>query len=277
MLPAVGFVARNVAIAGLRQAARNAPLLIGATALSNYRKMPSFYRTVTGDAKRQRIRSKTRSFKSQAISSRNQFIFKGVHNFKRSLQFNSPFIPNTGIQWATTNAFGGGLITSLSQIAKTGGGATTTAAFSGFAELSSLFDLYRIVKLRVTMYYTANTQEATPAAVPAAGMPVIYYAEDNSDGQAPGAVTSIMEYGNVKSFQFGGGNNKLVINITPRALNTASFGTPQAPASTWYTTNNSNQEFYGLKFWIPQTGTAATATGNFVVMIDQFMQFKDQQ
>jgi len=210
---------------------------------------------------------------------KNQFRFRGVHEFKRSLTFNCPYVPNTGFQWATTNAFGFALSTSLSQLGKYGGGAPTYPTYSGNAELSALFDAYRIKNLRVTMFFTANSSEASTTAGLTQSLPVILYAVDHTDVTVPGAATTLCEYANMKQFQFGGGTNKLVINVKPRALITGSGnnGSIQTNVGEWFPVSGNTQEFFGLKFYSPQSGTAATATGNLVVIIEQTMEFKDIQ
>jgi len=267
--PAVQRQAVDVAI--------RAAIQTGALSYAAYKasKGMPIYRTVSNPAKRAKRQASVRA--RNQVMFKNQFRFQGIHNFKRSIQFNCPYIPNTGFQWATTSAFGFSLATSLSQIGKAGGGANTTAAFSGSAELTALFDQYRIMGMTITMFFTANSSESSTAAGLTQSLPCILYAEDNSDITVPASANSLCEYANLKSFQFGGGVNKLIIKIKPRALMTSNNGNQVTSANQWFTTNNATQEFYGIKFYSPQSGTAATATGNLIVIIDQYMQFRDIQ
>lgn len=132
------------------------------------------------------------------------------------------------------------------------------------SEITSLFDNYRIKKVRLAFMYSGTdastgTQGAAAAAL---ACPIMHYCYDPDDNKTPGSREEVLASGYAKSTRL---DRIVYVDIVPRAQTPVTAGPASSGgASTvvavgglmnrnqWYDSTNAAVEFYGLKFWIDQ-------------------------
>lgn len=250
-------------------------LLVASTAMAYSRKRP---RTSGGYG---RMNYKAGMFYGKTSIGRSLSI-KGMHSFKRTVQFTVPYIPTTGFQIGTASQ-SLSLGFSLSQLL-VNTAAATTIAIPGFADLVALFDKWRIAGVRVKIFFQQNSSSVASATT---NMPLLNYVVDSSDA-APVVLADILQYPDVRQYQFGNGATNagcLMVGVKPRAhLSTGDQIVGQAlaaggrvePASAWMDTSAPLVQYNSLKMVLDGFGaTQATTEGSFSFYVDITYQCKD--
>jgi len=138
------------------------------------------------------------------------------------------------------------------------------------AEITSLFDNYRIRKVRLAFMYS-GTDASTGlqgAASASLACPIMHYCYDPDDNKTPGTREEVMASGYAKTTRL---DRIVYVDIVPRAQTPVTNGpTTSGGASTvvatgglmsrnqWFDSTNASVEFYGLKFWIDQFPSVAS-------------------
>lgn len=207
---------------------------------------------------------------------------KGMHSFKRTVQFIVPYIPTTGFQIGTASQ-SLSLAFSLNQL-QIMTGSQSAIAIPGFADLVALFDKWRISGVRVKIFFQ---QSSSSVASVSTNMPLVNYVVDTSDGAAV-ALADILQYPDVRQYQFGNGATTagcLSVGVKPRAHLTtgdqiigqaAAAGGRVEPAAMWMDTTAPAVQYNSLKMVLDGFGaTQATSEGSFSFYVDVTYQCKD--
>ncbi len=137
-----------------------------------------------------------------------------------------------------------------------------------FAELSNLFDQYRIHQATIRIDWDYNSY---PVSGGTSVAPLIYYVADYDDsGSSP--VSTLLQYPGVKTHSFlENGYSPLIVSVKPTPLrDIASTGvlTSYGPMTSapWIRTAEMGTPHYGLKFCASQFGIGGTALiGNVTI------------
>lgn len=123
---------------------------------------------------------------------------------------------------------------------------------SGYTEFTSLFDQYKIYKVKV-QWFPLQTQATVGAA--SAVTPFILTAVDYDDKVAPASGSVLLEYANMRTHSFF---KNFAITLRPKPQLTAitqtggATGVALAPNNVWLDAASSSVEHYGFKYCIPQ-------------------------
>jgi len=146
-------------------------------------------------------------------------------------------------------------------IVNIGGVAVYGPSTPNAAELSNLFDQYRIVGCTLRIDWDYNSY---PVSGGTAVAPLIYYAVDYDDsGSSP--VSTLLQYTGVQTHSFlENGYSPLIVGFKPRPLrDIASTGAFTAygpmPTAPWIRTSEMSTPHYGMKFCASQFGLGGTA------------------
>lgn len=138
------------------------------------------------------------------------------------------------------------------------------------SEITSLFDNYRIKKVRLAFMYS-GTDASTGlqgAASASLACPIMHYCYDPDDNKTPGTREEVMASGYAKTTRL---DRIVYVDIVPRAQTPVTVApTTAGGASTvaavgglmnrnqWFDSSNATVEFFGLKFWIDQFPSVAS-------------------
>jgi hypothetical protein len=141
-------------------------------------------------------------------------------------------------------------------------------ATPGSAELSALFDQYRLTQVTVRIDWNYNSY---PVSAGNAVAPLIYYVADYDDSGSA-LISNLLQYPGVKTHSFlANGYTPLIVSIRPKPLrDIASTGllTAYGPMVTapWIRTADMTAPHYGLKFCADQFALGGVAlTGNITI------------
>ena len=131
-----------------------------------------------------------------------------------------------------------------------GGTYWTLQDVRNYTEFTNLFDQYRILGVKMTLYPQSNTAEAgtqSDTSLPR-GIPTLTWAIDLDDSSTPTELQVLMEDSRSHTRYF---NKPVSIFLKPRAHNTIA-GSAQAllPRGTWVDSNYDQVPYYGVKFGI---------------------------
>lgn len=136
------------------------------------------------------------------------------------------------------------------------------------AEISNLFDQYRVLQATIRIDWDYNTYPVSGGSQVA---PLIYYVADYDDsGSSP--VATLLQYPGVQTHSFlENGYRPLIVSVKPKPLrDIASTGvlTAYGPMTTapWIRTSEMATPHYGLKFCASQFGLGGTSLiGNITI------------
>jgi len=136
------------------------------------------------------------------------------------------------------------------------------------AELSNLFDQYRIAQVTVRIDWVYNSY---PVSSGTAVAPLLYYVADYDDSGSA-VLSSLLQYPGVRTHSFlQNGYTPLVFQVKPKPLrDVASTGllTSYGPMTSapWIRTAELSTPHYGMKFCASQFGIGGTSlTGNITI------------
>jgi len=210
---------------------------------------------------------------------------KGLHTFKRAINFIVPYSPLNGIVGVAgglDNRFS--LTFGLDQIVLLVGAVRSGYAVPNFTELTALFDKWRIKGVTVSVFFQDNSSST---GVTATNMPLLNYVWDTSDNSLE-SIAEMNQHPNVKRQQFGSGSTRTgCIRTSGRPLthlNTgdsisgglASTGSRPEKYGTWIDTVSPSTSFYALKgVFDPLGATQVVSQGSMSFYIDITYELKD--
>lgn len=164
--------------------------------------------------------------------------------------------------------------TQFQVTAHTGAGNTNTA-IPGVAECLSLFNLCRVTKYEVAMYFTANTATTTIRPY----LPVILSCVDHDDVTPIASIGDICQYNKMLTQQLGnarGSDPGVKQSCIPMVAVSNGTYSNVIVASPWVSTALP-VSFLGLKYWFdnPNTGVSATTIGSVLFLVKLHMEFKE--
>ena len=176
----------------------------------------------------------------------------GVHVIKRMASTQFSLWSNTGISINVATASGGyytmGVNYSLQNIGYNVNNTSIVTAIPGIADLTSLFDSWRIKKVITRVYFSNNNSSLNS---PSLGLPIIYHAIDDDSSNEEVTVSNIQQIHNTRVSQLGGGssgNSMFSRSLYPKAA-LVGTGTSQmvAPGNQWIDCATPLAQTYGLK------------------------------
>jgi hypothetical protein len=127
-----------------------------------------------------------------------------------------------------------------------------------WSEISALYDQYCIDKVQYVI------ELATPFLSNGV-YPYCAIAPDYTDATAPTSEVGVLELAQAKVFQFGPDRTRLSVTVKPRAAMAAyqsgiSSGYAVPNGDTWFSSDNSTVDHYGLKYWLRDYNNTINAT-----------------
>lgn len=176
-------------------------------------------------------------------------------------------------------------IDPLSNLAQAAGGITagawsfTLAGVNGYAELTALYDFYRIAKVTIMITPLANVMDQQMLATPLYQRP-FYWFYDYNDSTAPASLAEVWERAGVKRIQFPGKPFDIVLYpkilrmIYQSAVATSYEGV--SSNEVWLNTADPSVPHYGVKYIFEDTQHALnTVLANVVAKV--VIQCKNQK
>jgi len=141
------------------------------------------------------------------------------------------------------------------------------AHLTNYAEITNLYDNYRIKMVYVHVIPSFNSSEiayGTASATGSMGIPMMHYTVDNDDAVVPTSRSKVTENSYAKSRRL---DSPFTIAVRPRAQNVVATTAGSAaagmlPANQWLDCDSTTVPHYGLKFWLDEFPTVTSATGS---------------
>jgi len=196
---------------------------------------------------------------------------RGLHRFKRSVRFELKCKPAAGFSYDGTNySTNMSMNFSLNAIGILVGAAGAGIAMPDTAELTDLFDQFRIDGVSIKFFYQHTEQLAGSLTN---SMPVVLYLWDQADSTVE-TNAELIQHGDVKRHQL---TRPLITRGKPLAIDAlASSGITPLKYGTFLAKSNSTAQHNSFKMvWDPvgADGTAQSAT--LSVYVDLFVTCKD--
>lgn len=190
-----------------------------------------------------------------------------AHSFKRTTSFQLGVNSYQGFTTPSgASVYGNGLsfIYTLAGPIVTGSVAfATTVPMPNVSEFTSLFDQYKIKRIKVRMIWTNNVTNSSAAAGTLTGIanPIVQIATDLDDGVPPATNTSLMEREDTRFLAFDSTGPKSY-SVTPKYAMAASIGgasaTLGAQGSNWINVSSDTVQWFGTKLWMEPQSSGAT-------------------
>lgn len=181
--------------------------------------------------------------------------------FRRSWQQLIAYNPTLG--WASAGSSNLQVSYALgSSDVRIGGVSIYVPGTPNVAEITSLFDQYKILRVTTRLDWSMNAY--SPSADQTQALPIFYYVVDHDDSN-DGTVADLLQYSGVGTHSFlTGGYKPLIITQTPRPLrDVASTGiaTGYSPMerNPFIRTTEANVPHYGLKIALQNMGATVNA------------------
>jgi hypothetical protein len=201
------------------------------------------------------------------------------YRFRRSVAFQLGVNTYTGFSNETGSlVYGQGLgfnFTLLSVNMFGTSGSSNNFAMPSAAEFVSLFDMFKIEKIKVRMVPSINVTQTSSSAIgtiPSTGLPIVQTAVDYDDSVPPSAQGDLLQRTDVKFLRL---DREIELDVTPRwsagANEAGNVVNGAAPSRGFLetTTNGQNVEHYGRKFWIERlTGSPGVQQGIIQFYVD---------
>lgn len=141
------------------------------------------------------------------------------------------------------------------------GGAVSTAQSLNPAELTTLFDQYRIDAIEIKIMATGDPNTFTATGT----LPRFYICNDYDDAGALGSLAQVQQQQGVKIFQPGAIDKSYTHWVRPKLLTqtyrtAVTTGYAPAQSAVWVDCTQSDVPHYGVKIWNTGSGVAATVT-----------------
>lgn len=155
---------------------------------------------------------------------------------------------------------------------------SSVTSFQNAGNFDQIYDEYRILRVRMRMYFSANSN-AIGAAAP--NFPIVYMVEDSDDTNTLTSAQACLAYDTCKVIQLGttskGGAQYFSVRRpcvqTSVATNVATGTTAisQLTKSPWLNTDSNNIPHLGVKAWIDllTTFTGYDGTMTFIFEVEQ--------
>lgn len=182
-----------------------------------------------------------------------------------------PMGPRAGAEYTTTQlieAFTDEIgLTNGYQIFASAGSALLGAIAVEFGDLpqvssfSTLFDQYRVDKLRFILTPVSNVHDATSTATPNQVVPRLLVVIDRDDASAPASLAALREYDNcVEVLGTAGVEADFEPAVTPAVFSSGAFtGYEISPSGDhWIDVASPNVPFYGIKFGVDSLSISST-------------------
>jgi len=236
-----------------------------------------------GGAGRTRLNQKVARLMGEAPDQQNIRIGRNlIHNFMRI-----PIRPMPGARLSTrqitqtfSNSTGmsGNAIIQNSATSVLGAMAFTLADLANVSAFASLFDQYRIERVRLHVRSRSNAVSVFNTASPNAAVPTMYLCIDRDDSTAPAAVSDIMQYDSVVTIQ---GEEDAIIDlvpsITPAVFSGGAFsGYSSSPSNAhWIDIANTAVPHYGVKFGVTPLTVSTSSSWVWDVTAEFLVSFKN--
>lgn len=139
----------------------------------------------------------------------------------------------------------------------------TTATMPNVTEFTSLFDQYKIKRVKVRMIWSNNVSNGTASAGTLTGNanPIVQVATDLDDGVPPNVNTQLMEREDTKFIAFDT-NGPKSYSVSPKYAMAASVGGTTASlgaqGSNWVNCSSDTVQWFGTKLWMESQSSAGT-------------------
>lgn len=143
-----------------------------------------------------------------------------------------------------------------------------------YADLATVFDQYKIDKVKLRMVPRANTINALSGGNSQARS-ILYTAFDPNDATAPASYNALIQYQNCTMTPYC---EELTRTIYPRILVNSSDEEGQvsiSAAGTWCATDQKDVAWYGLKFGVTPNGNSSGTEQRWNVMAEFYLSFKN--
>ena len=204
-----------------------------------------------------------------------------MYHFKRSVSTKLSMNSSTGFTSGASD-YGIGINFQLDKVSMNGPSVSTTVP--SIAELTSLFDLYRIDKVVVKFIWSANSNIAANSGT---GAPVLWVCNDHSDSTRPTGPDVIQQKQGAKCIQLGigaGGTSNVHTHTCYPKVAQAVF---QSGTFSGYAENSSKNVFistqyvavehYGVKVRWDPFRTVNADLGDLMIVCDYYISFKGVQ
>jgi len=227
-------------------------------------------------------KSSSRARESMAPVPRGLRTFKTTHKVS-STQANVSLIPNQGISIAglTTGYVVGMYFTAVGvgfYQPSVGIGTAVTVNYSNAADYLPIFDIVRLLRVKVTAYFAANTSSNATLTT---NMPLLYTAVDYDGTSNPTTPLGVLAYDNAKVLQANSTGMPCVNEtIAPRlaielnnAILTAPYVGPSLPG-TWLDSTSYTAPHYGLFIAYDSEGASQNTTmGQLTIITELFVEW----
>jgi len=142
-----------------------------------------------------------------------------------------------------------------------------------YLDFSSLFDQYKILKVKLRIMFHSNIAQINNAAV----LPSIYYVVDSDDATAPGNRNAVLRQEGAKMKVLKG--NTLTLTIRPNQLinvNTTTAGSTSIGLyKGWTNCADTRVNHFGLKMWIENMPFGVGFNNLIEILPEYTLAFKD--
>lgn len=143
------------------------------------------------------------------------------------------------------------------------------ADLPAFTEYTALFDRWRIVNIEASFLYQTTAAQTTNC------YPLMLMSEDLNDNLSPATEQVLLERENTRLCPFGPNNMMYRHNFKPRTLATGSSAALSVEVKdAWVDCLAPSTDFFGLKVFLVNYNTAASAGVNIRVLFRYDMEFQ---
>jgi hypothetical protein len=168
-------------------------------------------------------------------------------------------------------------------------GLQTLPNYLNASAYAQIYDQYRIIKVDIDMYYSANSNtNNSSTTLSNLSLPIMYGVVDYDDSDLLSNETGALAYSTCQVFQFGnssGTNNGRQTKhlqkptvLTESSLPGGSATASQLTVSPWLSTDLTTQAHYGIKFYMSSslpTPSVKTNLGYLTFIIRQFVEYRN--
>jgi len=142
---------------------------------------------------------------------------------------------------------------------------------------TSLFDQYRVEKIKVHFIPRSNALQVQNTASPNGAVPIAYLVVDRDDASAPTTLSEVQQYDNAVAFT---GRHyacvELVPSITPASYASGAFSgyLVKDSDSSWIDAANTNVTAYGIKGCVSGLSTSTTSSWVWDIIAEYIVSFR---
>lgn len=148
---------------------------------------------------------------------------------------------------------------------------------ANYTELVDLFDQYRIVWIRMKIYWNHPTDQMNLSAASLTSVPLLSVIKDSNDGVVPASIASMIQN---ETFQTHLMTRPYIISFRPKcaqALYAGAISTGYGEqGNPWIETNSPSVQYYGMKWAVdPNGATVNFNAGQITVVSDVWVECRD--